>query len=59
MWGGGIPRDICFSGSPNECSLSQNINATFTVERQNIFDVIAPDNPQTNFGCINVLSIDL
>ena len=37
--------EICFSRSPNECSRSQNINclnidATFTVERQNIFDLI-------------------
>ena len=25
--GGGIPLDICFSRSPNECSQTQNINS--------------------------------
>ena len=64
--GGGIdtPPDISFSWSPNECSRSQNINylnidGTLTVERQNIFDLIARDNHPTNFGCINVSSTDL
>ena len=41
----------------------KNINGlnkfTFTVERQNIFDLITRDNHPTNFGCINVSEIDL
>ena len=53
------PSDICFSRSPNECSRSQDINclnidATFTVQRQNIFDLNARDNLLKNFGCINL-----
>ena len=47
------PPDICFSRSPNECIRSQNINPL------NRCDLIARDNRPTNFGCINVLSIDL
>ena len=65
--GGGLrgwyTPDICFSRSPNECGRSENINCLnrcdFSVERQNIFDLIARDNYPTNFGCINVSSIDL
>ena len=44
MWGEGV--DICFGGSPNDCSRS------LIAERQNIFDLIAQDNHPTNFGCI-------
>ena len=34
-------------------------SATFTVGRQNIFDLIAQDNHPANFSSINVSSIDL
>ena len=60
---GGTPPDKYFSRFPNECGQCQNINclldATYTVELQNVFDLIARENHPTNFGCINVSSIDL
>ena len=43
---GGTSPNICFNRSQNKCSQSQNVNclntvdATFTVQRQNIFDLI-------------------
>ena len=67
MWGGGVgggtPQTYVSVGLQMSAVglkiLIVYIDATFTAERQNIFDLIARDNHPTNFGCINVLSIDL
>ena len=62
-WGGYTPSEICFSRSSSECSWSQNINCLnrcdFYSRTTEYFRLIARDDHPTNFGCINVSSIDL